>query len=490
MAPLLLSLHQALVLQVGKVASSGSKRGRANGKKFERYLSAMAREIQKIVGNVEDLEGADAAVARLSRYERALAKWADDTARKMVTEADKINARNWVNWDKEQRSEYVRGRKERGELISKALRRERLTKPQNEMIQALSKEAAGFIKSVPENVRQRIVDRAEDLRNGGIRQSEFVDEVQRLGGVSESRARLIARTEMSRATTILTQSRAESVGSTHYIWRTAMDGIVRDDHRELEGKVFAWDDPPMHDDGYAYHPGAFPNCRCVPEPLIPEDLGVSVEEQTEGKYTAKGLVLGQEAPPEVLDDSMQVDTDVDFGLAPDEGYSDGISIITSKEPFDIEDDEAIGKVFEKFAKEVAASSVEKALVISPDGNKYGIEGVSGKVGVHLVGKESLTGAKVIHSHPGVNADSFSREDFEKFFKYKLDVMEVAYNGKRHRMRWVGERITADDAYDLYTKAFSAIEDEALKTGKRVESEQHNVMKYMRKYLKGLRFSEL
>jgi SPP1 gp7 family putative phage head morphogenesis protein len=245
------------------MASSGSRKGRANGKKFERYLAAMAKEIQKIVGDVSDIEEADAAAARLSRYERTMAKWADDTARKMVTEADKINARDWVNWDKAQRAEYVRGRKERGELISNALRRERLTRPQNEMIQALSKEAAGYIKSVAKDVQQEIVDKAAEYRNGGIRSEDFVSYVQSRGGVSESRARLIARTEISRATTILTQSRAESVGSTHYIWRTSMDGIVRDSHKDMEGQVVAWNDPPTLD-GLTGHAGALPNCRCIP----------------------------------------------------------------------------------------------------------------------------------------------------------------------------------------------------------------------------------
>ncbi|GHV49871.1 hypothetical protein FACS1894216_01040 [Synergistales bacterium] len=281
------------------MASSGPKNSRA----FERYLAAMAREIKKIVGNVSDIKDADAAIARLSRYERALAKWADDTAFKMVTEADKINARNWVNWDKQQRAAYVRGRGERGQVLSNALRRERLTKPQNEMISALSKEAAGFIKSVPAQVREEIVGKAEEYRNGGIRSDEMIDYIRSRGEVSESRARLIARTEVSRADAILTQSRAESIGSTHYIWQTAEDGIVREDHRECNGNVYAWADPPMHDDGHAYHPGSFPNCRCVALPVIPEKFGVSIDAQFLGLESGgeDGVVPEAENAPEVIE---------------------------------------------------------------------------------------------------------------------------------------------------------------------------------------------
>jgi SPP1 gp7 family putative phage head morphogenesis protein len=471
------------------MASSGSKKGRANGKKFERYLAAMGREIEKIVGNVKDIEGADAAIARLRRYERAMAKWADETARKMVTEADKINARDWVNWDKNQRAEYVRGRKERGELISKSLRRERLTQPQNEMIQALTKEAAGYIKSVPEHVREELVAKAEELRNGGIRSEDFVNYVQSRGGVSESRARLIARTEVSRATTILTQSRAESVGSTHYIWRTAEDGIVRESHRRMNGKVVAWNDPPTLD-GLTGHAGALPNCRCYPEPLIPEELGVSAYEQSEGlvsEYHPRA-----ENSPEVLDDFAQEDTNVDFReLGSGKGDTDGISIITSKEPFDIEDSKVVELAFNRFAKETVESAIEKAVVISPDGHKYEIDGRSYVVGIHIAGEETLKGAKVVHNHPGVNADSFSeKNDFAGFFKYEIKTLEVVYNGKRHRMEWHGKRLTENEARDVYENALLNVNDEARKKKASVENEQYSVMEYLRKHRKELKFREL
>jgi uncharacterized protein with gpF-like domain len=38
----------------------------------------------------------------------------------------------------------------------------------------------------------------------------------------------------------------------------------------MEGKFVTWDDPPTLD-GMKGHAGQFPNCRCYPEPVIPED---------------------------------------------------------------------------------------------------------------------------------------------------------------------------------------------------------------------------
>ncbi|MEG6507839.1 phage minor head protein [Methyloligella sp. 2.7D] len=52
--------------------------------------------------------------------------------------------------------------------------------------------------------------------------------------------------------------------TTHYIWRTRRDDRVRPSHRENEGKVFAWDDPPP-----TGHPGEAYGCRCWAEPYIP-----------------------------------------------------------------------------------------------------------------------------------------------------------------------------------------------------------------------------
>uniref|UniRef100_A0A3B0MF58 Phage head morphogenesis domain-containing protein n=1 Tax=Arsenophonus endosymbiont of Trialeurodes vaporariorum TaxID=235567 RepID=A0A3B0MF58_9GAMM len=56
------------------------------------------------------------------------------------------------------------------------------------------------------------------------------------GKVTASRAKMIARTELGRATQALTQARALAIGSTGYIWRTAHDGDVRPSHKKLEGQ--------------------------------------------------------------------------------------------------------------------------------------------------------------------------------------------------------------------------------------------------------------
>ena len=94
-----------------------------------------------------------------------------------------------------------------------------------------------------------------------------------IGGTTKARANTIARTEVSRASTMFTQARAEAIGSDGYIWRSSEDSDVRDEHKELNGKFFKWNEPPVADKrtGIRAHAGCIWNCRCYAEPVIPED---------------------------------------------------------------------------------------------------------------------------------------------------------------------------------------------------------------------------
>ncbi|MBQ9732047.1 MAG: minor capsid protein [Alphaproteobacteria bacterium] len=46
----------------------------------------------------------------------------------------------------------------------------------------------------------------------------------------------------------------------YYIWRTEGDDLVREEHAQRDGEIFAWDEPPS-----GGHPGEDYNCRCTAE---------------------------------------------------------------------------------------------------------------------------------------------------------------------------------------------------------------------------------
>jgi SPP1 gp7 family putative phage head morphogenesis protein len=157
--------------------------------------------------------------------------------------------------------------------MGRALAREIKTAPTGLVMQQLMADQAALITSLPIEAAERIQRLATENLQYSSRGDEMIREIMRTGEVTKSRATLIARTETARATSVLTQARAQHVGSEGYIWRTAKDEIVRTSHRLMEGEYVRWDTMPRLSDGTRTHAGCFFNCRCYPEPVIPDIYG-------------------------------------------------------------------------------------------------------------------------------------------------------------------------------------------------------------------------
>lgn len=112
----------------------------------------------------------------------------------------------------------------------------------------------------------------------GMSVDELREELKERAEVSESRAELIARDQILKLNSAITQARQRSAGVEKYTWSTSLDERVRDSHAELEGEVFSWDDPPMVDDEIA-NPGEPINCRCVALPVTADEDEDSDEDE-------------------------------------------------------------------------------------------------------------------------------------------------------------------------------------------------------------------
>lgn len=221
---------------------------------FSRALLRVAR----IVGQIVQMFGADATATRraLEDYARIVTPWSFAAARAMVDEVSVRDSKAWM---------------EHSQKIGTQLRRDMAgTTPVGRRAEELTREGAKLIRSLPLEAAERVSSLSAQMALTGTRADSLFDEIMRTGEVTESRARLIARTEVGRAASAITQARAESVGSPGYIWRTSKDADVRPSHRRMDGQFVAWDDPPTLD-GLRGHAGALPNCRCYAEPVIPGD---------------------------------------------------------------------------------------------------------------------------------------------------------------------------------------------------------------------------
>lgn len=137
---------------------------------------------------------------------------------------------------------------------------------------------AELIKSVPADATQALSRAMAEGYEAGVRPEDLkADIMNRFSDLTEAKARLIARTETSKAATALTRVRPQRIGAEWYVWRTSEDARVRSSHAHMDGVLVNWSDPPspekligMKDYG-SYHAGEFPNCRCYAEPLLDYD---------------------------------------------------------------------------------------------------------------------------------------------------------------------------------------------------------------------------
>lgn len=203
-------------------------------------------------------------------------------ASRMVTGIRVDRARSW----REAASQSMRGRE-----IYQALRSE-MQGPIGQFVNAQIQRNAELIQSAPLEVSQRIVSFIQHEQIRGRRAEDIMNDLRaKVPSLTRNEAMLIARTEVSKATTALTRAQAYEMDLPYYIWRTSKDSRVRSSHKHMEGVIVKWTDPPspenLNHEKYFYghyHAGEIFNCRCYPEPILDfNDLPNSVKYYSGGQ---------------------------------------------------------------------------------------------------------------------------------------------------------------------------------------------------------------
>lgn len=234
-------------------------RARKAEQALARNMRAVARQVGMIVrtmapkGVVGNMPGLTHA---LQKYSEMLVPWARVVSERLITEVGQRDEHAWY---------------ELGETIGRNLRAEIRNAPTGIAMQKIMNEQVGLITSLPLHAARRVHKLTIEAMGSGERAAEIAKAILATGRVTESRAMLIARTETTRTVTATVQARARFIGSEAYTWRTSLDSDVRPEHQKMEGKVVRWDSPPVTEPNLGpYHAGAGPNCRCYPEPIIPD----------------------------------------------------------------------------------------------------------------------------------------------------------------------------------------------------------------------------
>ena len=110
----------------------------------------------------------------------------------------------------------------------------------------------------------------QPLVMSGYRAESLEKIIARHKGVSERKAKFLARQETRLLVVEYTKNRMKQAGISQFRWRTVLDGRERPEHKALNGQIFSWDNPPIIDarTGEKGVPGQAFNCRCWAEAVI------------------------------------------------------------------------------------------------------------------------------------------------------------------------------------------------------------------------------
>jgi len=193
-------------------------------------------------------------------------EYAKATALKMVTHLFSDAGRTW---------RQAARHNSRGRQIFEALMRE-MKGPIGAAVHFQVERNAAIIRTLPLDIAKQVNEHVLREAMKGTRASEIAQQIiEYFPQASKAKANLIARTEVSKTSTALTEARCNAVGVDWYVWRTSEDARVRDSHKIMDRVLVKWTNPPSPErlDGEKrtygnYHAGEIFNCRCYAEPVI------------------------------------------------------------------------------------------------------------------------------------------------------------------------------------------------------------------------------
>jgi len=131
-------------------------------------------------------------------------------------------------------------------------------------VSAFVEKNVSLIKSITEEHLTKIEQMVRHTVERGVSTSTLEEEIYAQFEVTNSRAHLIARDQISKYNGKLTELRQTGAGVKEYIWSTSKDERVRSRHAAVDGQTFSWSEPgpPVGNNGEHLHPGE--DFQCIP----------------------------------------------------------------------------------------------------------------------------------------------------------------------------------------------------------------------------------
>ena len=149
----------------------------------------------------------------------------------------------------------------------------------SDYLDATVKDNVRLIKSIPDQYLTQVESIVLGNMRAGMRPSAINKQLQDQFGVTERRARVISRDQVSKASNGLAKKRMESSGFKYFQWIDSKDSRVRSRHKHIANKVtkygkgiYSFSDLPLNDKGIPIAPSDDIQCRCVMRPVLLSEI--------------------------------------------------------------------------------------------------------------------------------------------------------------------------------------------------------------------------
>lgn len=244
-----------------------------------RFDSSVSRELRKLGATWKNgtyrihssdlpIEVRNAISISISKFDQVVAK-IDERIRRLVPAeiADKVQLSKLFDaslWkvDKKLKSTF------KDITVSPNLTPERSRQISEEYTKDMQRYIKDWTEKEIVELRKQVQERAQK----GRRYDELAKVIKASYGVSQNKAKFLARQETSLFMTKFKETRYRDAGIEKYKWRRVAGSAahpVRPMHKALDGKIFSWDSPPVTSPtGDRNNPGQDYNCRCVAVPIV------------------------------------------------------------------------------------------------------------------------------------------------------------------------------------------------------------------------------
>jgi len=142
------------------------------------------------------------------------------------------------------------------------------------IMQASAIQNANLIKSIPQQYLNNVSNTVFSSMRIGLLPREIAKQLEADYGITQRRAKFIARDQTTKVNGELTKQRQIDAGYEYFRWLDADDERVRESHSKIAKMdvgfgpgVFRWDDLPTNERGEKIQPGSDYQCRCGSRPV-------------------------------------------------------------------------------------------------------------------------------------------------------------------------------------------------------------------------------